>query len=325
MSISRVRLKSGIADFVMLVGIPASGKSTLSRDFRDSGYTVLSSDEIRLGLSCESSEQRLDKAAHNALNRRVFESIFAQARAALENGDSVVVDATNLSRKRRRAFLQGLVGIRCTKRCFLFIASPEVCKSRNSARNELTRVPDEEMQRMLCSFEAPSYAEGWDEILPVADGEPYSFPFSAARDFCQDNPHHNLTLLEHLSAARDYARAAGYSDELTRVAFYHDIGKLYTKTFINYKGEPDTVAHFYGHENYGAYLYLCEGLCGRGLAADDFRSLLYEAGLINFHMRPLTAWRDSSAALRRDRELFGDRFIDDVIALNKADCAAHKE
>lgn len=316
---------SGLPDFVMLIGIPGSGKSTLSRNFRLNGYKVLSSDEIRLGISGVSSFECLGKRERSELNKRVFEQIAKQARDALSAGISVVVDATNLNRKKRMSFLRGLGGISCIRRCFLFVTSVDVCKRRNSARGELSRVPDRDFHRMLCSFESPCFAEGWEDIVLIEDEEPYSFPFEQSRDFKQDNPHHELTLLEHLEAASRYARDAGYSEKIIRTAYYHDIGKLYTKTFESYNGEPSEIAHYYGHENYGAYLYLCEKCCGSNMPEDIFHSYLYEANLINFHNRPLTAWRSSEAALKRDREIFGNEFINDVLALNAADVATHKE
>ena len=39
-----------------------------------------------------------------------------------------------------------------------------------------------------------------------------------------------------------------------QAARFHDVGKYYTKQFMNNKGEPTTDAHYYGHEGYGAWL-----------------------------------------------------------------------
>ena len=104
---------------------------------------------------------------------------------------------------------------------------------------------------------------------------------------------------------------------------YHDTGKLYTKEFRNYRGEPTETAHFYGHENYSAYLYLTEMCCGRDVSGEEFRTILYETSLINCHMRPLNVWKGSASAKEKDLKLFGKPFMEDLEAVHRADRAAH--
>jgi len=60
---------------------------------------------------------------------------------------------------------------------------------------------------------------------------------------------------------------------------YHDIGKLYTKTFTDMKGRESDRAHFYFHQNYGAYLILCDN-------REDYSAItLYIASvLVTYHM-----------------------------------------
>ena len=126
-----------------------------------------------------------------------------------------------------------------------------------------------------------------------------------------------------MDAAKEYAVAHAYSERLVKLCALHDIGKLYTKEFRNYKGEPTEVAHYYGHENLGAYLYLTMELCGRCRTEKEIKEALYEAALINCHMRPLTAWRDSLTAKERDKTLFGEEFVCNIEKINAADRAAH--
>ena len=112
-------------------------------------------------------------------------------------------------------------------------------------------------------------------------------------------------------------------EELRRAARYHDIGKLYTKRFENTRGEKTKIAHYYGHENYGAYLFLTEMCCGKEINASEFDRVLYDANLINCHMRPLTRWAYIENAEKKDRLLFGDPFVEDLILLHQADRSAH--
>ena len=309
----------------MLVGIPASGKSSFSREREREGYAVLSSDSIRAAMLAEDGMRDMpeDEDRLFDLNRRVFHMISENATSLLNDGRSVVIDATNLNRRRRINLLREIGAVDCVKKCILFITPREVCLERNARRSGIALVPDSDMRRMIASFECPVLAEGWDAITPVISGEEYRFPFEEAIDFSQDNPHHSLTLYGHLTAARRYAEENGYSERLCEVAYYHDIGKLYVKEFKSFNGEPSATAHFYGHENYGAYLYLCEKCCGKELSDAELCEVLYRACLINSHMRPLNAWNESPRALARDAVLFGDDFIAEVKLLNKADIAAH--
>lgn len=310
-------------ELIMFVGIPASGKSTRSAQYREKGYLVLSSDEIREGLIKGADLESLLEKEKAQLHNRVFEIVRKEASAALKRGQSVVVDATNLNRKRRMSFLAQFKRFSCTKKCVLFITPAEICMERNRKRTGNACVPKEGMLRMLCNFECPNYWEGWDEIEPVADPSPYQFPFDKIRGFEQDNPHHNLTLDEHIAATVRFCKEQGYGEMLERVAAYHDIGKLYTKQYRSMRGEPTPHAHYLGHDNYGAYLYLTEMCCGKELSAEAFRKILYETCLINCHMRPLAHWRWSEDAQEKDRQLFGDAFMADLLALHKADRAAH--
>lgn len=310
-------------ELIMFVGIPASGKSTQSAKYRQQGYQILSSDEIRETLINGADLESLSEKEKTQIHSRVFETIRKEAYAALKRGQSVVVDATNLSRKRRISFLAQFKRFSCIKKCVLFITSAEICMDRNRKRIGNARVPEDGIFRMLCNFECPNYWEGWDEIVPVTDITPYQFPFDKIRGFQQDNPHHSMTLDEHMAAAVRFCRERGYGELLERVAAYHDIGKLYTKQYRSTRGEPTVHAHYLGHDNYGAYLYLTEMCCGKDLSDEAFRKVLYEANLINCHMRPLAHWRWVDGAEEKDRKLFGETFISDLLALHEADRAAH--
>lgn len=310
-------------ELVMFVGIPASGKSTQSAAYREQGYLILSSDEIREGLMEGTDLESLSEKEKSRIHSQVFEMIRKKTGEALRRGQSVVVDATNLSRKRRLSFLDQFKRFSCVKKCVLFITPVEICLERNRRRTGNARVPEEGMQRMLHNFECPNYWEGWDEIIPVIDTTAYQFPFDKIHEFNQDNPHHSLTLDKHMQTAVQYCKDQGYGEMMERVAAYHDIGKLYTRQYRNTRGEATAHAHYLGHDNYGAYLYLTEMCSGKSLSPEEFRRVLYETNLINCHMRPLTHWRWVDSAEEKDRKLFGEAFISDLLALHRADRAAH--
>lgn len=311
-------------ELIMLVGIPASGKSTKSSLYQKLGYEVISSDDIRNELLKGVRLEALSPDQRARLHGKTFETVRGRASAALKRGQSVVIDATNLSRKRRISFLECFHRIPCTKKCLLFLTPVDVCMERNRKRIWNARVPDEAMYRMLCNFECPNYWEGWDEILPVAYEAQYTFPFEQIKDFQQDNSHHALTLDAHLEKTAQYCLDNNCSLSVRKVAGYHDIGKLYTKQYQNSRGEITKEAHYLGHDNYGAYLYITEMCCGKEMSPLAFRNILYETSLINCHMYPMFRWKDGIPT-QKDLDLFGSEFLSDLMALHRADRAAHKE
>lgn len=313
----------GVPEVVMFVGIPASGKSTTSRKYSEKGYVILSSDDIRAVIVSEHPELVHEDGHNDQLHSLVFEHVRKEVIRLLKKGISVVVDATNLRRKKRIAFIRNLGRVVCHKKCVLFITPREVCLERNSRREGVARVPDAAMKRMFSSFECPGYYEGWDEIETVISEIPYRFPFEETYDFAQDNIYHSLTLHGHLDATKKYAQNKGFPPHIVEVAYYHDIGKLYVKEFKNRCGDTTETAHYYDHENYSAYLYLTEKCCGKELTDALLDEILYNTQLINCHMRPMNRWRSSTKGRKKDTDLFGEEFIADIDMLHEADRAAH--
>lgn len=309
-------------EFIMLVGLPASGKSAYAKGLKK-GYHIHSSDEIRKELTGDEKTQ--------VVNEKVFQVLHKRIKSDLEQGISCVHDATNISMKRRIAFLNEIQKYECHKKCILFVTPVEVCKERNQIRER--KVPEHVFDKMLKQFQSPYYYEGWDEIqIEWYNGkiEPIEIDF----DMNQDNEHHSLTLGEHMRKTREYFHQhTHYRNLVYNLAYMasgiHDIGKQYTKSFIDSKGEPSKYAHYYGHENYGAYMFLVIG--NDGINNNEhlknnkkhIRDILYISSLINWHMRPHTAWKQSEKARERDRELIGKYMYNDIMLLHEADLAAH--
>ena len=299
-------------ELVMLVGVPGCGKSRAAKRYLEQGYHVHSSDQIREELYGEESIQGKPS--------EVFDLLVKRVRTDLKSGIPCVIDATNTVRKRRMSLLQSLSGKNLKKTCVLVLCSPETCKKRDSGRARV--VSEEVIHRMLCRFEAPYYYEGWDRIRYLYNDERYTFPRAEAAMFSQDNPHHTLTLGAHMDAAREYCVTKGFSEEVQEAAWYHDIGKLYTKSFMNRRGMKTESAHFYDHENYGTYLYLCEKASQKP-EDDDWERVLYIANLINWHMCYFKRWADSARARERDIQLMGEKMFRDLEQLHEADRSAH--
>ena len=302
-------------NFIMTVGLPASGKTAWADQYKDQGYHVHSSDKIRAELLGDENAQ--------TDNQRVFSELHKRVKEDLAAGISCIYDATNMSRKRRKVLLDELKNIPCYKECALFPAPIEECKARNQSRER--QVPDDVYDKTLRSFWVPYYYEGWDNIGIVNFSSRFH-PFNLYEmvGFSQDNPHHSLDLFDHCVQACLFASHSDFSSPVIEAAQFHDIGKLYTKSFKDANGNDSDVAHYYGHESYGAYLYLVSELSDANNRNEKrIDELLYIAALINWHMRPYTAWRQSKQCEAKDRELIGEAMYQDILDLHKADAAAH--
>lgn len=319
-------------EFIMLVGIPASGKSTYAKELEKNRYHIHSSDEIRKELTGDENTQ--------VVNEKVFQVLHKRIKSDLEQGISCVYDATNISMKRRIAFLNEIQKYDCHKKCILFATPVEVCKERNQIRDR--KVPDHVFDKMLKQFQCPYYYEGWDEIEIMEFENPYSEDMinPCRRDgkgdiieFNQENSHHTLSLEEHMRKSHEFLwNMLSWNKEITKERYMsmldaiaiHDIGKYFTKTFIDSKGNKTDEAHYYGHENWGAYVML--SLMNNSRANGDWLGAghaLRSAVLINWHMRPHTAWKQSEKSRERDRELIGEYMYNDIMLLHEADLAAH--
>lgn len=269
---------NNLPEFVMVVGLPGSGKSTLiAKDYSD--YCTHSSDAIREELTGDANNQDV--------NKKVFEILHTRVKTDLSAGKNVVYDATNISWKRRKAFLQELSNITCYRKCLLVATPFEECLKRNNARDRV--VPALVIERMYRNFDIPWYNEGWDNIQLV-----YTEDFTSSygdwkhflevySDFDQENKWHTETLGSHCLKAFNYVQdhvselISENERETVIAAALHDCGKPFVKTFKDSKGSDSEFAHYYGHENVGAYASLFYG-------KDEGIDNLFVAALIRYHM-----------------------------------------
>ncbi|MBL8231255.1 MAG: AAA family ATPase [Bryobacterales bacterium] len=140
---------------LLLVGLPASGKSTWASQ---QGLPVLSSDEIRRLLLDDVTDQRW--------NRRVFQLLRNLLKQRIEAGRPVTcVDATHLTRAERRPYLAIAEIYGCEVEAVYFDVPLPVCKARNNARSRV--VPEDVMDRMASRLVAPSIEEGFDKVIVI--------------------------------------------------------------------------------------------------------------------------------------------------------------
>lgn len=267
-------------EFLMLVGLPASGKTTYIKKYFNQNLKVHSSDAIREELSGDINNQNI--------NKQVFETLHKRVKEDLKNGISCVYDATNISWKRRKAFLQELNSIDCWKICHIIATPFEVCLEQNEQRDR--KVPYEVIERMYKNFDIPWWNEGWDDIKLWYADKNYKNAYGHwgkfildTEYFDQESKWHSQTLGKHCGECLKYVSTKVNElnclneNETFIAAALHDCGKPFVKSFKDSNGHPSEFAHYYNHENVGSYNSLFYG------KYEGTDSLLI-AALIRWHM-----------------------------------------
>ena len=256
---------------ILLVGVPGSGKTTYAQKYiqEHPGAIHLSSDSIRKELYGDEAIQ--------GDNNEVFSLMQTRAIDALNSGQSVVYDATNITRKDR-SYIIALCPKFAKIECYIIWAPIETCIERDATRERT--VGKDVIDKMLKRFQAPYYDEGIDEIKVILpngfDTGEYRLKRMNDMMIPHDNPHHTLDIYSHCMEANKYLThyIKNNDDNLDKAAFFHDVGKPYVKAFVDSKGNSCEQAHYYQHHCLGAYMSY-----GMGLSIET-------AWLISVHMDP---------------------------------------
>lgn len=319
-----------MAIFTMLIGLPGSGKSYYANEYikTRSGTVVISSDDIRQELWGDANDQQNPS--------QVFDEMFNRTVAAMKKGTNVIYDATNLVAKTRKTTLARLR--QALDQDFVAVADVIVCSLSECKRRQGERdrkVPNEVIDRMVRQFQTPWYNEGWDTINVISCGKQQNIDREHWRMLGEshDNHHHSRTLEMHCAAVEgemkdrlsDLTVFSEYGQKMmVEAAYQHDLGKHKTKAFKDSKGNPTDEAHYYSHDNVGAYLWL-SGDKQNEWTKEGF---LLIAVLIQWHMQPYFL-RDKNGDYRTnfrdwcDRKGFDLMFYESICILHEADRAAH--
>ena len=292
--------------FLMLVGLPASGKSTKCKELaKEYNATIFSSDSLR--------EEMFGDVNDQTHNQELFTELHKRIKDCLSSGKSAIYDACNINYKRRMAFLAELKNMPCEKICVVMATPFTVCKMRNEVRER--KVPVNVIMRMYKNINIPYWYEGWDDIqieygnYSKCYGQPIKF-YIDYRGYNQNNSHHTLTLGEH---CKQVSFNVGYDMTLVYAGLLHDCGKPVCATHINKKGEYDEDCHYYDHQFTGSY-----------------ESLFYDYGNINpldiaiiimWHMQPY--FNKEEKTKNKYRQLWGEKLYQKVMKLHEADKLAH--
>lgn len=303
----------------MMVGIPGCGKSSYAESLE---VKIFASDKLREELWGDESIQGDNKELFSELHKRIKD--------CLKQRLSCVYDATNINAKKRTAFIKELAKIDCRKVCIFMVTDIDICLERNEERGR--SVPIEVIDRMYRNIDIPQFREGWDEIRIIRtrkEGKDYNI-FHLIDDLSEiehDNSHHILNIGNHICAvanhiAKVYAPkiAPNFNrmSNLLEAAFYHDIGKGYTKAFFNSNGEPTEEAHYYGHEHVSAYMYFLYN--DKEILDESIEDSLYVADLIQLHMKMhCIGSQDKKRQLEKIERMVGIQKYQDLLMLKEAD------
>lgn len=139
--------------FYALCGIPASGKSTLSRQL---------SQECSTKLHCYDD---LSNAHNSKLKDVVHSQMWVSIVNDLCNGYDVVCDDLHTTKEWRENILSALADVECRKILVVMTTPLDECLKRNA--NRIARLPDFVIHDIYNKFEPPSLDEGWDEIIYI--------------------------------------------------------------------------------------------------------------------------------------------------------------
>lgn len=147
--------------FIMLVGLPASGKSTYLEKMPTEDFVVLSTDNIVEARAAEIGATYDDVWA-DYIKIAEAEMRFEFSKA-VKAGSNIVLDRTNLSRKKRMGFLSQLpseyfkIAVVCER--------PDNAEwARRLASRKGKTIPSGVLFSMEATAVFPELSEGWDLI-----------------------------------------------------------------------------------------------------------------------------------------------------------------
>lgn len=304
----------------LLCGLSASGKSqytSIVANNRNSECIILSTDTLRANI-CGSVEDQ-------SKNKEVFQTFHSLIAKYLKNGIDVVAEATNITMKSRRSILNVIKGIDCEKVCVVIVKPIGECKLDDSLREH--PVSEYVIDKQARKFQIPFREEGWDKIEfidhiedkqgCVAEIESTWVP-EIYNDFDQKNPYHMESLGKHMTDAYDFSKKIHNDYSVLVATKYHDMGKLYTQTF-----DEDGVAHYYGHENIGAYMMLVYEVANQHSLFVN-HNIGDIAFYINYHMLPFQWKPNNTKTETKWAKRFGSKKYHNLWDMHIADLVASK-
>jgi putative nucleotidyltransferase with HDIG domain len=134
-------------ELTLLVGVPGSGKTTYRNTITDK--RIISMDDERLRLCGDVNNM--------SKNQEVFNNCFKELNKALKAGESVLVDATNRTRKVRKVLIAAARQSGASVHIIYWDLTIATLLERNAGRNK--KVPDDIVWKFYKEIETPASYE----------------------------------------------------------------------------------------------------------------------------------------------------------------------
>ena len=149
---------------IIMCGLPGCGKSSYSKKLLElnPAWKYVSRDEVRY-------EYVSDQEHYFDHETEVYKEFCNRISMHLINGETVIADATHLTKNSRRKLIQHL-DIKPDNVYVVVMTTPfETCFKRNSQRQGIIRVPDVQMYRMKNGYQKPDsrFEDYIDKIIYV--------------------------------------------------------------------------------------------------------------------------------------------------------------
>ena len=314
-------------EFYLMVGLAGSGKSTIAKEIeyairmsspkydeygRADKVVLISSDDIR--------EEILGDVNDQTQNDKVFSHIHKLIKQAVKDYNHIIVDATNLTIKNRRALLNCLDDKKDYHKIAYIVNTPiEKCKENNSKRDR--KVPEYVIDNQAKKFEIPFANEGFNSIFL------HHFPAyncgalkeevllnnitSLMDGFNQKNHHHIYDLGTHCRKLHEELSKRTDDKILLCSALVHDIGKLYTGAP---KEDGSGEYSYKQHNNFGAYYLITNLEKIESNRLDEILELLF---YVNYHMHPFFV--QSGKSEKKWKDIFGEEKYNKLFLFNECD------
>ncbi|NDG30098.1 ATP-binding protein, partial [bacterium] len=138
------------ADVILPIGTSGSGKSTFIKSLPQENLVVISPDEMRVEFTGDINDKSKDKEIYSEAAKRAIE--------AIKNGKQVVFDTTNLTKEKRRPFIEAIRKAipNANIQYKLMELNPELAKQRIKAQiargENRANVSDETIDRHAASY-----------------------------------------------------------------------------------------------------------------------------------------------------------------------------
>jgi predicted kinase len=135
------------AKVVVLVGLPASGKSYFAKELWDNGYFVVNQDSVGSREAC-----------------------ITKAKNALERGYNIVIDRCNINKKQRSFWTKLAKQYKAELDCVVFDPHVDICTQNAVSRKGHPNFPtdpdkiEEIIRKFEKEYEPPSKEEGFKSI-----------------------------------------------------------------------------------------------------------------------------------------------------------------